>query len=210
MCSLLFKLKKLQTHRLFHENMSIASQQHNGGKRVCHRDIDYASLLETGRSNLESTTTASFVSGRHLTVIADITQSQKVGGNAPPIQHLTMPVGSMQVSDLRHKKHTDDMTLSVSTKGLHLIVKECIKKQLFRRLKFFDKRKHGPFSNNSTKTVCGLVIKLCNLSSIEANHTWWVRRPTILKIHTDHRNNCIKAIGKQFKGMQLVMIVRVF
>jgi hypothetical protein len=103
------------------------------------------------------------------------------------------------------------MTLSVLTKGLHLIVKECIKKQLFRRLKFFDKRKHGPFSNNSTKTVCGLVIKLCNLSSIETNHAWWKStRPTILNIHTDHRNNYIKAIGKQFKGMQLVMIVRVF
>ena len=134
--------------------MSIASQQHNGGKRVCRRDINYASLLETGGSTLELATTASFVSDRHLSVIADITPSQKVGGNAPPIQHLTMPVGSMQVSDLPHEKHTDDMTLSVSTKGLHLIVKECIKKQLFCRLKFFDKHKHGPFSN-STKTVCG-------------------------------------------------------
>jgi hypothetical protein len=44
--------------------------------------------------------------------------------------------------------------------------------------------------------VCGLVVKLCNLPPIEANHAWWEStRPTILKIHTDHRKNCIKAIG---------------
>jgi hypothetical protein len=187
--------------------MSMAAQPHNGRKRVCRREIDYASLLDTSMNTAVAETTASFVVGRHSSAVADITPSKFDGNNAPPIQHVTMPVGGMQLVELRHAKHTDDMTLSVSIKGLHLIVKECIKKQLFRRLKFFDKRKHGTFST-STKTVCGLVVKLCNLSSIEANHAWWEStRPTILKIHTDHCNNCIKAIGKQFKGEQWVMIV---
>ncbi len=105
-------------------SMSTASQQHNDGKRVCRRDIDY----ETGETTAAPTTTASFVGGRHLSAVAYITPSKFVGGNAPPIHHVTMPVGGMRVSDLPHEKHTDNMTLSVSTKGLHSIVKECIKK----------------------------------------------------------------------------------
>lgn len=181
--------------------MSIAAKRvHNGNKRVCRRDIDYESLLDTGMSGAAADITSSFVVGRHTSAVADVTPNRIDRNNAPPIQHVTLPVGDMQVADVQHERHTDDMTLSVSTKGLHLIVKECIKKHLFRRLKFFDKRKHGSFST-STKTVCGLVVKLCNLSSIEANHAWWEStRPTILKIHTDHRNNCIKAICKQYKG----------
>jgi len=162
---------------------------HNGNKRVCRRDIDYESLLDTGMSGAAADITSSFVVGRHTSAVADVTPNRIDRNNAPPIQHVTLPVGDMQVADVQHERHTDDMTLSVSIKGLHLIVKECIKKHLFRRLKFFDKRKHGSFST-STKTVCGLVVKLCNLSSIEANHAWWEStRPTILKIHTDHRNN---------------------
>jgi hypothetical protein len=108
--------------------MSTASQQHNGGKRVCRRDIDNASMLETGGITSGPATTALFVGGRHLSVVADITPSTFVEGNAPQIHHVTMPIGGLQISDLRHEKHTDDMTLSASTKGLHLIVKECIKK----------------------------------------------------------------------------------
>jgi hypothetical protein len=101
------------------------------------------SLLETGGTTSGSATTASFVGGRHMSMVADITPSKIVEGNAPPIHHLTMPVGGMPVGDLRHEKHTDDLILSVTTKGLHLIVKDCTKKQLFRHLKFSDKRKHG-------------------------------------------------------------------
>ena len=111
--------------------MSTASQQHNDGKRVCRRDIDYASLFETGETTAAPATTASFVGGRPLSAVAYITPTKFVGGNAPPIHHVTMPVGGMRVSDLPHEKHTDDMTLSVSTKGLHLIVKECIKNNCF-------------------------------------------------------------------------------
>ena len=87
----------------FVSSMSTASQQHNGGKRVCRRDIDYASLLETGKTTAGPVTTASFV--RHLSAVADITLSKFVWGNAPPIHHVTMPVGGVRVSDLRPEKH---------------------------------------------------------------------------------------------------------
>ncbi len=54
--------------------------------------------------------------------------------------------------------NNEDMTLSVSTRGLHLIVQNILKEKLFRKLKFVDKRKHGSYSTK-TNTVCGMLIK---------------------------------------------------
>ena len=104
--------------------MSKAAQLvHNGNKRVCRRDIDYESLLDTGMSGDAADITSSFVFGRHMSAMADVTPNRFDRINAPPIQHVTLPVGDMRVADVQHERHTDDMTLSVSTKGLHLIVK---------------------------------------------------------------------------------------
>jgi hypothetical protein len=92
------------------------------------------------------------------------------------------------------------MTLSVSTRGLHLIVRNIVKEKLFCKLKFFDKRKHGRYSTK-TNTVCGMLIKLGNISAVEANHKWWdTMQSTVMRTHTDHRNNCIKAKQLRFRG----------
>jgi hypothetical protein len=105
------------------------------------------------------------------------------------------PTVSIQ-SNMQH----DDMTLSVSTEGLNLIIRDCVKIQLFRKMKFFDKGKHGSYST-STKTVCGLVMKFCNISSVQADYKWWDKmRPMVMRTHTDHRNNCIKAMRVKFRG----------
>jgi hypothetical protein len=64
--------------------------------------------------------------------------------------------------------NNEDMTLSVSTQGLHLIAQNIVKK-LFHKLKFFDKRKHGSYSTKPN-TVCGMFIKLGNISSVGANY----------------------------------------
>jgi hypothetical protein len=94
----------------------------------------------------------------------------------------------------------EDMTLSVSTRGVHLIVCDIVKEKLFRKLKFFDKRKHGSYSTK-TNTVCGMLIKLGNISAVEADHKWWdTLRSTVMRTHTDHRNNCIKAMRLRFRG----------
>jgi hypothetical protein len=122
----------------------------------------------------------------------------------PNFQHVP------QMVDLQPKQsslgtHTmvsnnEDMTLSVSTRGLHLIVRNIVKEKLFRKLKFFDKRKHGSYSTKSN-TVCGMLIKLGNISAVEADYKWWdTMRSTVMRTHTDHRNNCIKAMRLRFRG----------
>jgi hypothetical protein len=117
-----------------------------------------------------------------------------------------------QIVDLQSKQsalgtHTmvsnnEDMILSVSTQSLHLIVRNIVKEKLFCKLKFFDKRKHGSYSTKPN-TVCGMLIKLGNISAVEANYKWWwdTMHSTVMRTHTDHRNNCIKAMRLRFQGM---------
>ena len=65
-----------------------------------------------------------------------------------------------------------DMTLSVSTKQLQVLVTGCVKQQLFWRVKFFDDDLHGHYDNNPN-SVCGMVRNYCNVSSVETNLQWW-------------------------------------
>jgi hypothetical protein len=100
---------------------------------------------------------------------------------------------------------SSDMTLSVSTNGLRLIVRSCVKKQLFRRVKFFHDELHGSY-DTETNSVCGLVMLFCNISAIAAEPRWWFdMKPIIKKTHTDHRNNCIKAMRTRFRGEKYVL-----
>ena len=136
-------------------------------------------------------------------VQADQTPSNNQAQMLPNVIELQSIVDAMRspttVSN-RANVQNDDMTLSVSTEGLNLIIRDCVKIQLFRKMKFFDKGKHGSY-NTSTKTVCGLVMKFCNISSVQADHKWWDKmRPMVMRTHTDHRNNCIKAMRNKFRG----------
>jgi hypothetical protein len=150
--------------------------------RTQYREVDPNSLLDDDDEEPPPV---------NLTMVPDIAHSYAAVSKKPP--------KTVQVSK-RNANHVDDMTLSVSTKGVKMLVRDCVKKVLFRKLKFFDKRKYGIFSDN-TNTVCGLVIRFCNMSAVEANHEWWEKmRPSVMKMHTDHRNNAIKSIMQKFKG----------
>ena len=94
-----------------------------------------------------------------------------------------------------------DMTLSVSTKQLQVLVTGCVKQQLFRRVKFFDDDLHGHYDNNPD-SVCGMVSNYCNVSSVETNLQWWYEtRKKIKRTLGNHRINCIKAMHLRFRGM---------
>ncbi len=70
----------------------------------------------------------------------------------------------------------------------------------FCKLNFFDKGKHGSYSTKPN-TVCAILIKLGNISAVEADHKWWdTTRSTVMRMHTDHRNNCVKAMRLRFRG----------
>ena len=75
---------------------------------------------------------------------------------------------------------SSDMTLSVSTNGLCLIVHSCVKKQLFRRVKFFHDELHGLY-DTKTNSVCGLVMRFCNISAIAAEPRWWFDMKPVIK-----------------------------
>ena len=142
------------------------------------------------------------------TILPNPTLSDSNGNGFPAVIEVQAINGAVvphtMVSNQPHV-HTEDMTLSVSTKGLRSIITDCVKDKLFRRMKFFDKSKHASYST-SPQTVCGLVIKFCNMSSVQADHKWWdMMRSTVMKIHTDHRNNCIKAMRIKFQGTCAVM-----
>jgi hypothetical protein len=94
-----------------------------------------------------------------------------------------------------------DMTLSVSTKQLQVLVTGCVKQQLFWRVKFFDDDLHGHYDNNPD-SVCGMVRNHCNVSSVKTNLQWWYETRKKIKCTLgNHRNNCIQAMHFSFQGM---------
>ena len=93
-----------------------------------------------------------------------------------------------------------DMTLSLSTKQLKVLVTGCVKQQLFRRVKFFDDDLHRQFDHHPD-SVCGMVRKYCNVSGIETKLNWWYEtRGKIKRTLGNHRNNCIKLMRLCFPG----------
>ena len=89
---------------------------------------------------------------------------------------------------------------TLSAVGKRTCIRTCVKKLLFRRLKFFNRNKHGMFDLSPT-SVCGIVIATCNVTSENATPTWWADiRSLIVRTHTDHRNNVIKTMRTRFRG----------
>jgi hypothetical protein len=93
-----------------------------------------------------------------------------------------------------------DMSLTqISDPNFRHIISQCIKRTVFRRCKFYNREHHGAYNEN-VKTFSGMVLNHCH---IVANEVWWFNtRKLIVTIHTNHRNNCIKAMNTKFKGKQ--------
>jgi hypothetical protein len=95
------------------------------------------------------------------------------------------------------------MSMKPSAEGLKFHIRSCIKELIFRRVKFLDKDTHGDF-DEAPHTVCGMVIDFCYRHSPTKNETmlmWWKEtRPVVFRLHTDHRNNCIKTMKSAYKG----------
>ena len=107
---------------------------------------------------------------------------------------------SQQTSLLTNSGINIDMSLTqISDPNFRHIISQCIKLQVFRRCKFYNKEHHGAYNEKPT-SFCGIVLSYCN---IVANEAWWYNtRKMIVITHTNHRNNCIKAMKLKFKGMQ--------
>lgn len=116
----------------------------------------------------------------------------------PDTMHTVLPSACISNMELHHE--TTDMTGKMTPEGRRILVRNCVKNVLFRRLKFFKKDLHGMYDQRAT-SVCGLVIKSCNLPVKDATLEWWATmRKVVIATHTDHRNNVIKTMRLRFRG----------
>jgi hypothetical protein len=90
-----------------------------------------------------------------------------------------------------HLKQINELTMIVRTLsavGTCTSIRTGVKQLLFRRLKFFNRTKHGGYDLRPN-SVCGIVIATCNVQPKDATPTWWADiRTSIVRTHTDHRN----------------------
>ena len=97
-----------------------------------------------------------------------------------------------------------NMHLQITIASQRMMVKECVKTTLFRRLKFFRKDVHGLFDVRSG-SVCAMIIENCNVS---ADEVWWAdMRKLVIATHTDCRNNVIKNMRLRFYGTYRLYVV---
>ena len=81
-----------------------------------------------------------------------------------------------------------------------MMIRDCVKTVLFRRLKFYNKLIHGLYDFRKS-TVMGRVIRFCNVEQEKVTLEWWFPiNKMIGNTLTDHRNNVIKTIHHRFKG----------
>jgi hypothetical protein len=86
---------------------------------------------------------------------------------------------------------------TISDINMRSILRGCVKSNIFRKCKFYNRDVHGVFSDHPD-TMCGQVMRACNIT---ADAAWWhAKRPLIVTTHTNHRNNCIKAMQTRFTG----------
>ena len=152
----------------FISSKSTASQQHNGRKRVCRRDIDYASWLDTGIN----TAVAKPLDSLLLTDIylrwwtsrqASLMETMRHQSNMLRCQRVACGWLMCDARSIRTTWHwvrepRDYIRLS----------KNALKNNGFAALIFWQMQ--AQVVSTSTKTMCGLVVKSCNLRT-----TWyWV------------------------------------
>ena len=93
-----------------------------------------------------------------------------------------------------------DMTLSVSTKQLKVLVTGCVNSNCFGEL---NSLMMTCMDNLTTIQIqcAAWVRKYCNVSAVETNFNWWSEtRGKIKRTLGNHRNNCIKAMRLRFRG----------
>ena len=89
-----------------------------------------------------------------------------------------------------------------------MMVRDCVKTKLFRRLKFFKKDVHGLYDRRQG-TVCAMIIANCNVEPDQADEHWWAdMRKLVVCTHTDRRNNVIKNMRLRFRGKFKLICVK--
>ena len=95
--------------------------------------------------------------------------------------------------------NTLNMRLQNTIKAQRLMVKNCVRTKLFRRLIFFTKGIHDLYDHRPN-SVCVMIIANCNATHEDATVTWWADMTKLIKYTlSDHRNNAIKTMRIRFE-----------
>ena len=107
-----------------------------------------------------------------------------------------------------------DMSLTKqSEQGLRFQVRNCVKDNIFPKVKFLDKDVHGTF-DTANKTVCRTLLDYCfhhEKANLKEARDWWTSaRPWVFKTHTDARNNAIKGMKISYTSKLSATYCRVY
>jgi hypothetical protein len=149
----------------------------------------------------------SLVSGNKLTkvsyhagiesskVFSDPTENKSAMINQPTPESVVSSFAPAPYANVRHNDHCIDMSMAISSDGMRGIIKECVKPKLFLCVKFFDREKHGFYSENLNTAICNIVPT----SQQQEALAWWREiRPVVIRTISDHRNNCIKSMRTRY------------
>ena len=99
-----------------------------------------------------------------------------------------------------HSSTNKDMTKDMTSKHLRMMICDCVKTVLFRRLKFYNKLIHGLY-NFRASSVMARVIQFCNVEQEKVTLEWWTPiNKMIGNTLTDNRNNVIKTVHHRVEG----------
>ena len=116
-------------------------------------------------------------------VLSSMTNSPIVSGVVSPCSGLDYSMSELTEEKRRHH------------------IRTCVKLRIFRKLKFFVKAFHNDYNDNP-ETVCADMMRYCHIvPGTPMAQLWWLEtRKLVMRTHTDHRNNCIKAMRLRYRG----------
>lgn len=161
-----------------------------------------AAYLQLGNSVVSPNPPAQY----HHSVSREIEQTQyRPPGSRPSPAAVHTPATSVQTgfagaAQVKQEKSIN-MSLQTCDESWRVHSRSFVKRTLFRSVKFWDQPTHGGFSTDP-RTVCGMMASQFNFGTQVDQNQWWLTCiPWIMRMLTDHRNNCIKAMQKKYKGM---------
>ena len=88
--------------------------------------------------------------------------SGRINAVSKPVVSPEGPVLCLSNKNVVSNASAIDMTMDITANHMQMMVRGCVKKELFRRLKFYKKEFHGNYDFRQG-SMCALVIQCCNL-----------------------------------------------
>ena len=183
-------------------NAVVTTNTNNAGRAT---STSTTGVLGTGNS---ATTSFNQLSNAHAggTVPGSVPSNSQVLASSFPLQTINLGqrgTASAACAETMMSSIAIDMSITLTEKGKRSIIKDNVREKVFRYVKFYNRDRHG-FYSNSPKSVCGMLFKFSHMAHLPAEQLQkhWINdvRKLVIRTISDHRNNCIKAMKHRFKG----------